>query len=79
MLAAGNQAKVVPFHLMTHSRPTFADRYTYVCMLLMGPSVLAPIFRSLIDKVEQGNKGMGKLLWPAASASGLALVAYYST
>ena len=48
-------------------------------MLLMGPSVLAPIFRSLMDKVEQGNKGMGKLLWPAASASGLALVAYYST
>jgi hypothetical protein len=58
-----------------------ADRYTYVCMMLMGPSALAPILHLVMSKTEGaiGGKANAKLLWPVASAVALAAVAYTST
>ena len=58
-----------------------ADRYTYVCMMLMGPSVLAPIFDQAMIRIEgaAGSKGGAKLLWPLASAAALAAVSYTAT
>jgi tetratricopeptide (TPR) repeat protein len=64
-----------------HVQMLAADRYSYVCVMTMGPAVLASLLAWSVHQLEKATviKSNAKSFWPLASAVALAAVAYTTT